>query len=121
MTYQPFLPEVIAGSVEARHAAVSHRRHLRRTRLVSGRVVKVDHEHRRATVRPAEGPEYSLDYDIIVVTAGAVTRKLAIPGVAEQAIGMKHVEEAVAIRDRLLTAFDRAATLPPGPEHARSQ
>ena len=24
---------------------------------------------------------------------------------------MKHVEEAVAIRDRLLTAFDRASTL----------
>ena len=32
MTYQPFLPEVLAGSVEARHAAVSLRRHLRRTR-----------------------------------------------------------------------------------------
>ena len=31
MTYQPFLPEVMAGSVEARHAAVSLRRHLRRT------------------------------------------------------------------------------------------
>ena len=29
MTYQPFLPEVAAGSVEARHAAVSLRRHLR--------------------------------------------------------------------------------------------
>ena len=32
---------------------------------------------------------------------------------------MKHVEEAVAIRDRLLTAFDRAAVLPPGPERKR--
>ena len=32
---------------------------------------------------------------------------------------MKHVEEAVAIRDRLLTAFDRAAALPPGPERRR--
>ena len=28
---------------------------------------------------------------------------------------MKHVEEAVAIRDRLLTAFDWAAGLRPGP------
>jgi NADH dehydrogenase len=37
MTYQPFLPEVLAGSIEARHAAVSLRRHLRRTRLISGR------------------------------------------------------------------------------------
>ena len=119
MTYQPFLPEVLAGSVEARHAAVSLRRHLRRARLIAGTVLAVDHAHRTATVRPAEGPEFALGYDVIVVTAGAVTRKLAVPGVAEQAIGLKHVEEAVAIRDRLLTAFDRAATLEPGPLRRR--
>jgi NADH dehydrogenase len=40
MTYQPFLPEVLAGSVESRHAAVSLRRHLRRTRLIAGRVTR---------------------------------------------------------------------------------
>jgi NADH dehydrogenase len=119
MTYQPFLPEVLAGSVEARHAAVSQRRHLRKTKIISGTVVRIDHASRTVTVRPAEGPEYPLTYDTIVVTAGAVTRKLAIPGVAEQAIGLKHVEEAVAIRDQLLTAFDRASTLPPGPRRRR--
>jgi NADH dehydrogenase len=48
-----------------------------------------------------------------------VTRKLAIPGIAEHAIGMKHVEEAVAIRDRLLTAFDQASMLEPGPLRRR--
>lgn len=112
MTYQPFLPEVVAGSVEARHAAVSLRRHLRATELVNGAVTRIDHEHRTVVVRPAVGEEFPIPYDILVVTAGAVTRKLAIPGVAESAIGMKHVEEAVAIRDRLLTAFDQAAVLP---------
>lgn len=115
MTYQPFLPEVLAGSVEARHAAVSLRRHLTSTEIVAGRVTRIDHAHKTVTVRPALGAEYPLGYDIIVVTAGAVTRTLAIPGVAEHAIGMKHVEEAVAIRDRLLTAFDQAAGLLPGP------
>jgi NADH dehydrogenase len=119
MTYQPFLPEVLAGSVEARHAAVSLRRHLRRSTLIAGSVVAIDHAARRATVQPVEGPEFELDYDIVAVTAGAVTRKLAVPGVAQQAIGMKHVEEAVAIRDRLLTAFDRASALPPGPLRSR--
>jgi NADH dehydrogenase len=119
MTYQPFLPEVLAGSVESRHAAVSLRRHLRRTRLIAGCVTGIDHGHRTVTVRPAEGPAFSLGYDIVVVTAGAVTRKLAIPGVAEHAMGMKHVEEAVAIRDRLLTAFDQASTLEPGPLRRR--
>ncbi|GLW36010.1 dehydrogenase [Actinoplanes regularis] len=119
MTYQPFLPEVLAGSVEARHAAVSQRRHLKKTKIISGTVVRIDHATRTVTVRPAEGPQYPLVYDTIVVTAGAVTRKLAIPGIAEQAIGLKHVEEAVAIRDQLLTSFDRASTLPPGPRRQR--
>jgi NADH dehydrogenase len=115
MTYQPFLPEVLAGSVEARHAAVSFRRHLRRTRHVSGMVTAVDHAHRAVTVQPVDGPAFELGYDLIAVTAGAVTRKFPVPGIAEQAIGLKHVEEAVAIRDRLLTAFDRAAVAGPGP------
>ncbi len=70
-------------------------------------------------MRPVDGPDFVIDYDIIVVTAGAVTRVLPIPGADEVAIGMKHVEEAVAIRDRLLTAFDRASVLEPGPERRR--
>lgn len=119
MTYQPFLPEVTAGSVEARHAAVSMRRHLRRTRLIAGSVTEVRHADRAVTVRPADGNDFELSYDIIVVTAGAVTRTFPIPGLAEHAIGLKHVEEAVAIRDRLLTAFDQAASLPPGPERRK--
>jgi NADH dehydrogenase FAD-containing subunit len=119
MTYQPFLPEVAAGSVEARHAVVSLRRHLRGTRLVSGTVTGISNADRTVTVRPVRGDAYELHYDVLVVTAGAVTRTFPIPGVAQQAIGLKHVEEAVAIRDRLMTAFDQAASLPAGPERQK--
>ncbi|MFG2958412.1 NAD(P)/FAD-dependent oxidoreductase [Streptomyces sp. NPDC048291] len=119
MTYQPFLPEVTAGSVEARHAAVSLRRHLRRARLIAGTVTGIRHADRTVTVRPTDGAEYELRYDTLVVTAGAVTRTFPIPGLARHAIGLKHVEEAVAIRDRLMTAFDQAASLPPGAERRR--
>ncbi|WP_351231554.1 FAD-dependent oxidoreductase [Streptomyces sp. NPDC002133] len=119
MTYQPFLPEVTAGSIEARHAAVSMRRHLRSTRLIAGTVTEIRNADRTVTVRPVNGADYELRYDILVVTAGAVTRTFPIPGLAQQAIGLKHVEEAVAIRDRLLTAFDQAASLPPGAERQK--
>jgi NADH dehydrogenase len=114
LTYQPFLPEVLAGSIEARHAAVSMRRHLRRTKIIAGRVTVVDHARRSVTVQPPDGDAFDVGYDLIVVTAGAVTRRFPVPGIAERAIGLKHVEEAVAVRDRLLTSFDRAAVLPPG-------
>jgi NADH dehydrogenase len=119
MTYQPFLPEVVAGSVEARHAAVSLRRNLRRTKIVSGMVTGISHADRKVTIRPAQGPDYTMTYDVIAVTAGAVTRTFDVPGVADRAIGMKHVEEAVAIRDRLFTAYDEAAGLEPGPERRK--
>ncbi len=43
------------------------------------------------------------------MTAGAVSRTFPIPGIAENAIGLKTIEEAVAIRDRLTSNFDKAS------------
>src|SRR6059058_6143488 len=43
MTYQPFLPEVMAGSIEPRHAVVPLRLHLRRTEVVTGSVTSMNH------------------------------------------------------------------------------
>ncbi|ACQ80390.1 NADH dehydrogenase [Beutenbergia cavernae DSM 12333] len=119
MTYQPFLPEVASGAIEARHAVVPLRRHLRRTRVVAGAARRIDHAHRTVHAVGPDGQALTFPYDVVVVTAGAVTRTFPIPGLLDEAIGLKNVEEAVAIRDRLLTAFDRAAALPDGPERAR--
>jgi len=120
MTYQPFLPEVVAGSIEARHAVVSHRRHLRKTNIVSGKVMSVDHSKKTATIEFAgiKGAK-KFTYDHIVVTAGAVSRTFPIPGVAEQAIGLKNIEEATEIRNRILGNFDKAANLPAGSARER--
>jgi len=119
MTYQPFLPEVAAGQIEPRHAVVSHRRHLPATTVVTARVTGINHATTSATITPEVGEPYDLDYDHIVVTAGSVSRTFPIPGVADNAIGMKSIEEAVAVRDRLIDNFYRAAQLPAGPERDR--
>ena len=112
MTYQPFLPEVAAGSIEARHTVVSHRQHLKKTTLVSGRMTQVVHKNKKATIEVEEGKTITLSYDQIVMTAGAVTRTFPIEGIAENAIGMKTIEEAIEVRNRLFANFNRAATLP---------
>ncbi len=112
MTYQPFLPEVAAGSIEPRHALVSHRQHLRKTNLVSGRMAKVNHKLKKATIAIEGGKSRVIEYDQIVMTAGAVTRTFPIKGIAEEAIGMKTIEEAVEVRNRLVGNFERAAALP---------
>lgn len=82
------------------------RSHLRRTEVVAGTVTAVDHANKKVTLRAAMGPEFDFSYDIIVVTTDAVTRSFPIAGIAEQAIGLKHIEEAIAVRNRLLAAFD---------------
>ena len=119
MTYQPFLPEVAAGSVDPRHAVVPLRRHLRRTRVIAGKVTDIDHATRTATVVTNAGAEQTLTYDVVVVTTGAIPSAPPVPGIADEAIGLKTVEEAAALRDRLLTRFDRAAGQPPGPQRDR--
>ena len=119
MTYQPFLPEVAAGSVEPRHAVVSHRRHLKRTKVITAKVTKIDHANKKATITPEVGDPWDVDYDIVVVTAGAVSRTFPIPGVAEGAIGLKNIEEAIAIRDQMTANFIKASNLPHGPERDR--
>lgn len=112
MAYLPFLPEVAAGSIEPRHAVVARRRHLNSTKSVSGKVTGINHANKRATITPTVGDAYEVDYDHIVVTTGSVSRTFPIPGVADNAIGMKTIEEAVAVRDRLVGNFERAASLP---------
>jgi len=119
LTYQPFLPEVMAGSIEARHAVTSHRRHLKKTKTIAGKVVNVDHATKTATVEVEGLVAYKMKYDQIVMTAGAVSRTFPIPGVADHAIGMKTVEEAVEVRNRIITNLDKATNLPAGPGRDR--
>ena len=119
MTYQPFLPEVAAGSIEPRHAVIAHRRHLKKTRVITAAVSKIDHASKTAEITPAVGEPWTIDYDIVVVTAGAVSRTFPIPGVADQAVGLKNIEEAMWIRDTMTDNFAKASNLPPGPERNR--
>ncbi len=120
MTYQPFLPEVAAGEIEARHVVVSHRRHLPKTKIVQAKVTGISASDKKVTVAPVGGGEpFDVEYDELVVTLGSVSRTFPIPGVADQAIGLKSVEEAVAVRDRLIANFDKAAGLPAGVERSK--
>ncbi|GAA3596794.1 FAD-dependent oxidoreductase [Klugiella xanthotipulae] len=119
MAYLPFLPEVAAGSIEPRHAVVARRRHLKKTKSIAGKVTTISHADKTVTITPNEGAAYEFQYDHIVIATGSVSRTFPIPGIADNAIGMKTIEEAVAVRDRLVSNFEKAASLPAGPERDR--
>jgi NADH dehydrogenase len=111
MTYQPFLPEAAAGSLEPRHVVVPLRRTLRGCDVITGRVAGLDHARKVVTVEPSEGHEYELAYDILVVALGSVARTLPIPGLAENAVSFKQIEEAIALRNQVLDRLDAAASV----------
>ncbi|SDX86818.1 NADH dehydrogenase [Modestobacter sp. DSM 44400] len=110
MTYQPFLPEAAAGSVEPRHVVVPLRRTLDRCRVVTGAVTGLSHADRTATVAPVEGESFDLHYDVLVMAAGSIARTLPIPGLPEHGIGFKNVGEAIYLRNHVLARLDAAAS-----------
>ena len=91
MTYQPFLPEAAAGSIEPRHAVVPLRSELRRCHVLSGAVTRIDHARKTATVQPIVGPVREVGYDHVIAVPGSVSRSLPIPGLREHAVGFKTI------------------------------
>ena len=110
MTYQPFLPEAAAGSVEPRHVVVPLRRTLNRCRVITGAVTGLTHAEKRARIAPSEGKEFDVTYDVLVMAAGSVARTLPIPGLAEHGIGFKNVGEAIYLRNHVLARLDAASS-----------
>jgi NADH dehydrogenase len=111
MTYQPFLPEAAAGSLEPRHVVVPLRRVLKHCEVLTGRVESVNHSRRVARIMPKRGEPYDLTYEVIVLASGSIARTLPIPGLADLGIGFKQVEEAIALRNQVLDKMDIATTI----------
>ncbi|MBN3932071.1 FAD-dependent oxidoreductase [Streptomyces verrucosisporus] len=115
MTYQPFLPEAAAGSISPRHVVVPLRRVLPHCRIVIGEAKSIDHALRTATVETlatehaGTGP-VEMPYDELVLAPGSVSRALPVPGLAENGIGFKTVEEAIGLRNHVLEQLDIASS-----------
>lgn len=110
MTYQPFLPEAAAGSIEPRHVVVPLRKVLKRCHVLTGRVTRIEHARKAVTVETAGGRTQEIGYDVLVVALGSVARTLPIPGLAEHGIAFKTVGEAIYLRNHVLSMMDAAAS-----------
>jgi NADH dehydrogenase len=117
--YTSLLPRVCAGDVEPRHLAVATRAVLRRTVLRLGHAVSVDLGGRTVTLRTRDGGHETVEWDRLVLAPGAVTRTFDIPGLAEHALGLKNLAEAVYLRDHVLRQLEYADAAPD--ETARRQ
>ncbi|HSJ49743.1 MAG TPA: NAD(P)/FAD-dependent oxidoreductase [Actinomycetota bacterium] len=109
MQYQPFLPEVASGTIDPRAVVVPLRPVLRHCEIVIGDVERLEHEQRRAHIRLPDGSERVDPYDVVVLAPGSRSNVLPIPGLGEHGIGFKTVQEAIFLRNRVLSRLDVAA------------
>lgn len=115
MLYSPLLPEVATGVLDPRDIAVSTRQTLRRTKTVIGHVTAVDFDRKTLRVDGMNG-ESEVEWDRLILAPGSVTRQFDIPGVAENAHGLKTLSEATFIRNHVLAQLDAADALPDTPD-----
>ena len=109
MQYQPFLPEVASGTIDPRAVVVPLRPLLKHATIEVGEVTAIDHEERRIDVRIPDGGEVHIDYDVLVLTAGSWSRVLPIPGLAQHGVGFKTIQEAIYLRNHVLSRLDVAS------------
>lgn len=107
--YLPLLPQVAAGVLTPQSVAVSLRRSSKhRTRILPGGAVGVDPKAKVCVVRDITGELVNEAYDYLVLTPGSITRTFDIPGLVDNARGMKTLAEAAYIRDHVIAQLDLA-------------
>lgn len=111
LLYTPFMAAVAGGLREPRHITFALRELLPQSDV---RVVAIESaapDRNCLQVTNLDGKREDLAYDHLVVSVGSVTRMAPVAGLAEHALGFKTLNEATALRDRLIRVLDTAETL----------
>jgi NADH dehydrogenase len=105
--FQPLLYQVATGSLSPGEIAAPLRGVLSRqknTRVLLGEAVDVDPQTKRVMLRDGA----AFEYDTLIVATGTQTSYYGNDSWREWAPSLKSVEEATAIRHKILYAFERA-------------
>jgi NADH:ubiquinone reductase (H+-translocating) len=121
--YLPLLPQVASGVLTPQSIAVSLRRSRRyRTRIIPGGAIGVDVAAKVCVIRTITDKIINEPYDYIVLAPGSITRTFDIPGLTDNAYGMKTLAEAAYVRDHVISQLDLAdASQDPDERAARLQ
>jgi NADH dehydrogenase len=105
--FQPLLYQVATAGLAPSEIAQPIRSILRnapRLRVLMDEALSIDPDRRSIELRESG----TLDYDRLVIATGAQTHYFGHPSWARFARGLKSLDDAIAIRRSLLTAFEKA-------------
>jgi NADH:ubiquinone reductase (H+-translocating) len=107
--FTPMLHEVAASDLDLATIVNPLRKLVRRTRIFTGMVERIDTDARVVHVHHADGTHpHALPYDHLVLALGAVTNFHDIAGLAQRASTMKTLGDAIALRNQLIANLEEA-------------
>jgi NADH dehydrogenase len=112
-SFTPMLHEVAASDVDLTHIVNPVRKLLKRARFFVGDVSHVDLERR--VVRVVHGSRagehsHDLDFGQLVLALGSITNFRGIPGLERNALTMKSLGDAIALRNQVIANLEEADT-----------
>jgi NADH dehydrogenase len=107
--FTPMLHEVAASDLDPADIVNPIRKLLKQAHLFVGNVEAIDLKGKKVMVRHGEGLHgHELRYDHLVIALGSVANFFDLAGVEERALTMKSLNDAVALRSRLIEQLDEA-------------
>lgn len=103
-TFLPLLYQVSTAGLAADHIAYPIRGALRKTSVNfrMGSPIAIDHKNKSVKLDSSE----ELQFDYLIIALGSATNDFGVKGVAEHALGMKSVTEALNIRASIMRRFE---------------
>jgi NADH dehydrogenase len=109
--FQPLLYQVATSVLAPEQIGWPIRNLLRtqaNTTVILGEVTGVDTEHRSVLVNSVDRQQVRVDYDFLILATGASHNYFGHDEFAKFAPGLKNLADAVAIRNKILQAFEQA-------------
>jgi NADH dehydrogenase len=107
--FTPMLHEVAAGDLDLTHIVNPVRKLLRRSQFFNGDIKSINLNERTVIATHADdNHDHELRYDYLVLALGSVTNFYNLPGLAENALTMKSLTDAILLRSRLITNLENA-------------
>jgi NADH dehydrogenase len=107
--FTPMLHEVAASDLEMNTIINPLRKLLRRVKTFTGNIEKINLERRCVTVTHGfDRHVHELPYDHLIIALGSGTNFFGLPGVQDAALTIKTLNDAIELRNRLITHLEEA-------------
>jgi NADH:quinone reductase (non-electrogenic) len=109
--FTPMLHEIAASDLDLTNIVNPVRKMLRHVEFFTGDVESIDIESKRVVVSHGfDRHTHALGYDHLVLALGSITNFFGLPGLAERALTMKTLGDAMELRNRLIAHLEEADT-----------